>query len=32
MNLKDLRGDEGSGVVFHIHQRNDIKTELQGCI
>jgi len=26
------RGDEGSGVVFHIHQRCDIKRELQGSI
>ena len=24
------RGDEGSGVVFHIHERKDIKGELQG--
>ena len=26
------RGDEGSGVVFHIHLRNDIKREIQGSI
>ena len=25
-------GDEGSGVVFHINQRNDIKRELEGSI
>ena len=27
-NPMEPRGDEGSGVVFHIHQRNDIKREL----
>ena len=26
------RGDEVSSVVFHTHQRNDIKRELQGSI
>ena len=29
MNPMEPRGDEGSGVVFHIHQRNDIKRELE---
>ena len=24
MNPMEPGGDEGSGVVFHIHQRNDI--------
>ena len=26
------RGDEESGVGFHIDQRNDIKRQLQGSI
>ena len=31
-NPMEPRGDEGSGVIFHIHQRNGIKRELQGSI
>ena len=31
-NPMQPRGDEGSGVVFHIHQRNDIRSQLQGGI
>ena len=32
MNPMEPRGDNGGGVVFHTHQRNDIKREQQGSI
>ena len=32
MHPMEPRGDEGSVVVLHVHQRNDIRRKLQGSI